>query len=102
MDGSVVDLTVALEKEVEVAQVNEVFNQAAAGPRFKGILYYNTESLVSSDIIGNPYSSIFDSTQTMTVPKGKGKLLKLVSWYDNEWGFSNRVCDLAVKLATML
>ena len=102
MDGSVVDLTVTLEKEVEVAQVNEIFKQAAASPRFKGILYYNTESLVSSDIIGNPYSSIFDSTQTMTVPKGKGRLLKLVSWYDNEWGFSNRVCDLAVKLAAML
>ena len=101
-DGSVVDLTVALEKEVEVAQVNELFKQAAATPKFKGILYYNTECLVSSDIIGNPYSSVFDSTQTMTVPKGKGKLLKLVSWYDNEWGFSNRVCDLALRLAKML
>ncbi len=101
MNGSVVDLTLSLEKEVEVAQVNELFKKAAASPRFRGILYYNTEALVSSDIIGNPHSSIFDSTQTMTLPKGKGKMLKLVSWYDNEWGFSNRVCDLAAKLAKM-
>ena len=101
-DGSVVDLTVALEKEVEVAQVNEAFKKAAATPKFKGILYYNTECLVSSDIIGNAHSSVFDSTQTMTVPKGKGKVLKLVSWYDNEWGFSNRVCDLALRLAKMM
>ena len=102
VDGSLVDLTVSLEKEVEVAQVNEVFKKAAAAPRFKGILYYNEEALVSSDIIGNPYSSIFDSTQTMTVPKGKGKVLKLLSWYDNEWGFSNRVCDLITRVAKMV
>ncbi len=101
MDGSVVDLTVSLEKEVEVEQVNALFKKAAAEPRFKGILYYNEEPLVSSDIINNPYSSVFDATRTMTVPKGKGKMLKLVSWYDNEWGFSNRVCDLAMRLAKM-
>lgn len=100
MDGSVVDLTVSLEKEVDVESVNALFKKAAAEPRFKGILQYNNEPIVSSDIINNPYSSIFDATRTMTVPKGKGKMLKLVSWYDNEWGFSNRVCDLAVRLAS--
>lgn len=101
MDGSVVDLTVALEKEVDVGQVNELFKKAAESAKFKGILQYSDEPLVSSDIINNPYSSIFAATQTMTTPKGKGKLLKLVSWYDNEWGFSQRVCDLAIRLAAM-
>lgn len=101
MNGSVVDLTLNLEKEVEVAAVNELFKKAAASPRFKGILQYSEEQLVSSDIINNPHSSVFAANQTMTVPKGKGRVLKLVSWYDNEWGFSNRVCDLAVRLAKM-
>ncbi|MCK6457900.1 MAG: type I glyceraldehyde-3-phosphate dehydrogenase [Phycisphaerae bacterium] len=101
MDGSVVDLTVALDKEVEVGQVNELFKKAASAGPLKGILQYTEEPLVSSDIINNPHSSIFDATRTMTVPKGRGKVLKLVSWYDNEWGFSMRVCDLALKLAAM-
>jgi glyceraldehyde 3-phosphate dehydrogenase len=101
VDGSVVDLTVSLEKEVDVESVNALFKKAAAEPRFKGILQYCDEPIVSSDIINNPYSSIFDATRTMTTPKGKGRMLKLVSWYDNEWGFSNRVCDLAVRLAAM-
>ncbi len=97
LDGSVVDLTVTLEKEVDVDTVNAAFKKAAASDRFKGILYYNEEPLVSSDVIGNPYSSIFDSTRTMV----KGNMLKLVSWYDNEWGFSNRVCDLMKRLAAI-
>ncbi len=101
MDGSIVDLTVALEKEVEVAVVNDLFKKAASSGPLKGILQYSEEPLVSSDIINNPYSSIFASGQTMTVPKNKGKVLKMLSWYDNEWGFSNRVCDLAVRLAGM-
>lgn len=97
LDGSVVDLTVTLEKEVDVETVNAVFKKAAASPRFKGILYYNEEPLVSTDVIGNAYSSVFDSTRTMV----KGNMLKLVSWYDNEWGFSNRVCDLMKRLAAI-
>jgi glyceraldehyde 3-phosphate dehydrogenase len=101
MDGSVVDLTVTLEKDVEVDAVNALFKKAAAEPRYKGILQYCEDPIVSSDVINNPYSSIFDATRTMTTPKGRGKLLKLVSWYDNEWGFSNRVCDLAIRLAAM-
>jgi len=101
MDGSVVDLTVSLEKEVEAGQVNELFKKAAESARFRGILQYSDEPLVSSDIINNPHSSIFAATQTMTTPKGKGRMLKLVSWYDNEWGFSQRVCDLAIRLAAL-
>ena len=97
LDGSVVDLTVTLEKEVSIEQANAAFRKAADTGRFKGILYYNEESLVSSDIIGNPFSSVFDATRTMAM----GNMLKLVSWYDNEWGFSNRVCDLALRLAGM-
>ncbi|MBN2563238.1 MAG: type I glyceraldehyde-3-phosphate dehydrogenase [Phycisphaerae bacterium] len=97
LDGSVVDLTISLEKEVSAEQANAVFKKAAATTRFRGILYYNEEPLVSSDVIGNPYSSVFDATRTMAM----GKMLKLVSWYDNEWGFSQRVCDLALRLAGM-
>ncbi|MCB9854632.1 MAG: type I glyceraldehyde-3-phosphate dehydrogenase [Phycisphaerales bacterium] len=96
-DGSAVDLTVMLEKDVDVAAVNALFKKTAEGP-MKGILEYNTAPLVSSDIVGNPHSSVFDSTRTMA----SGRMLKLVSWYDNEWGFSNRVGDLAVKLAKMI
>lgn len=96
-DGSVVDLTVSLEKSVDVAAVNAIFKKASEGPRLKGILEYCDEPRVSSDIVRNPHSSIFDSTRTMA----KGNMLKLVSWYDNEWGFSNRVCDLAVRLSAM-
>jgi glyceraldehyde 3-phosphate dehydrogenase len=101
MDGSVVDLTVTLEKDVTAGDVNALFRRAASEPRFKGILEYIDVPLVSSDVIGNPHSSIFDATRTMTVPKEQGRMLKLVSWYDNEWGFSHRVCDLAIRLAAM-
>ena len=97
LDGSVVDLTVTLEKEVTADQANEAFRKAADTGRFKGILAYNDESIVSSDVIGCPYSSVFDPTRTMAM----GKMLKLVSWYDNEWGFSSRVCDLAIRLTNM-
>jgi glyceraldehyde 3-phosphate dehydrogenase len=101
MDGSVVDLTVALEQEVEAGHVNDLFRQAADQPRFRGILQYCDEPIVSSDVINNPHSSIFDAGRTMTVPKARGRVLKLVSWYDNEWGFSMRVADLALRLAAL-
>jgi len=97
-DGSVVDLTVMLEKSVDVEATNAVFKKAAESGPLKGFLEYSTEPRVSSDIIGNAHSSIFDSTRTMS----HGKMLKLVSWYDNEWGFSNRVGDLALRLAAMV
>jgi len=70
----------------------------ADGP-LKGILQYCDEPIVSSDVIGNPHSSIFDSLCTMVNPKPSGNMVKIVSWYDNEWGFSQRVVDLMGKIA---
>jgi glyceraldehyde 3-phosphate dehydrogenase len=92
--GSIVDLTVRLEKGPSVDDVNLAMEKAAAGP-MRGILEYCTDPIVSSDVKGNPHSSIFDSPSTMKVGSG---LYKVFSWYDNEWGYSNRVVDLAQKL----
>jgi len=89
MDGSVVDLVAVLSKEVSAADINAAV-KAAAGGALKGILEYTEDPIVSSDVIGNPASSIFDAKITMTM----GKMCKVVSWYDNEWGFSNRLVDL--------
>ncbi len=87
--GSVVDLVADLEKEATVEEINQAMKAAAEGD-MKGILEYNVDPIVSVDVIGNPHSSIFDSTLTMAI----GKQVKIVSWYDNEWGFSNRLVDL--------
>ncbi|MDO4841083.1 MAG: type I glyceraldehyde-3-phosphate dehydrogenase [Phoenicibacter congonensis] len=92
-DGSMVDLTVELEREVTREEVNEAMKKAAEGD-MKGILEYTEDPIVSIDIVGNSASSIFDSGLTM-VPGDKSNLIKVVSWYDNEWGYSNRVADLA-------
>lgn len=92
-DGSMVDLTVELEKEVTVEEINAAIKTAAEGP-MKGILAYVEDPIVSMDIVGDPHSSLFDSKLTMVLG-GKGNLVKCVSWYDNEWGYSNRVKDLA-------
>lgn len=92
-DGSMVDLTVELEREVTVEEVNEAIKAAAEGP-LKGILAYVEDPIVSADIVGDSHSSLFDSKLTMVLG-GKGNLVKCVSWYDNEWGYSNRVKDLA-------
>ena len=97
-DGSVVDLTAELAQEVTVEQVNQAVKKAAQG-QLKGILEYCTEPIVSSDVIGNPASSVFDSLCTMVIPKPKGNMIKVVSWYDNEWGFSHRTVDLMGKIA---
>lgn len=88
-DGSVTDFVSVLKKEVTKEQVNEAFKKYASGP-LKGILEYSEEELVSSDIIDNPHSCILDSLSTMVI----GNLVKTIGWYDNEWGYSNRVCDL--------
>jgi glyceraldehyde 3-phosphate dehydrogenase len=101
MDGSVVDLTAELKKEVTVDQINDAV-KAAAGGVMKGILEYCDEPIVSSDIIGNNHSSIFDALSTMTVPKASSNMVKVVSWYDNEWGYSCRSVDLMKMLAQML
>ncbi|ANE22668.1 MAG: type I glyceraldehyde-3-phosphate dehydrogenase [Eggerthellaceae bacterium] len=92
-DGSMVDLTVELEKSVTKEEINAAMKAAAEGP-LKGILEYSEDPLVSIDIVHNSHSSIFDAGLTM-VMGGENNLVKCVSWYDNEWGYSNRVKDLA-------
>ncbi|MBT3276053.1 MAG: type I glyceraldehyde-3-phosphate dehydrogenase [Spirochaetales bacterium] len=92
--GSIVDLVVRLEKETSVEEVNAAMKTAAEGP-MKGILQYTEDPIVSNDVIGNTHSSIFDALSTMKIGNG---LFKILSWYDNEWGYSNRVVDLALKL----
>ncbi len=87
--GSVTDLVVYLNKEATPTEINAAMKKAAEG-RMKGILEYNEDEIVSSDIVGNPHSSIFDSKQTIT----HGKLAKILAWYDNEYGFSNRLVEL--------
>ena len=87
---SVVDLTVELKSETTAEAINQAFAAAAAGP-LKGILEYNTEELVSIDFRGNPASSIVDAPLTRVL---QGNMAKVFSWYDNEWGFSSRMCDL--------
>ncbi len=92
-DGSVVDLVAVLNQNVTVDEVNRAVREAADGP-MDGILEYSTDPIVSADIVGNPHSSIFDSPLTMVTG---GNLVKVISWYDNEWGYSSRVVDLLVK-----
>ena len=96
---SLVDLTVELSKATDVAAINAAFKAAAAGP-LQGVLAYNEDQTVSVDYNGNPHSSIFDSTQT-AVAEG-GKLAKVFAWYDNEWGFSNRMVDVGMLVASQL
>ena len=91
--GSMVDLTCELKTEVTAEEINAAMKEAAEG-ELKGILEYCTDPIVSCDIIGNPYSSIFDAGLT-NVLGGKGTFVKCVAWYDNEWGYSCRVVDLA-------
>jgi glyceraldehyde 3-phosphate dehydrogenase len=96
-DGSVTDLTVEVKKEVTPTEVNEVFKSAAGGP-LKGILEYTEDPIVSTDIIDNPHSCILDAKYTMVQPGGKGKLVKVLGWYDNEWGYSCRTADLVARV----
>ena len=91
-DGSMVDLTVELERDVTAEEINAAMKAAAEGP-LKGILEYTEDPIVSIDIVGNDHSSIFDSQLTMVLG-GEGNFVKCISWYDNEWGYSNRVKDL--------
>jgi glyceraldehyde 3-phosphate dehydrogenase len=94
-DGSITDLTAILKKDVTVEEVNAAFSKAAEG-ELKGILEYTEDPIVSADIIGNPHSSIFDALSTMVV---QGNMVKVVSWYDNEFGYSCRVVDLMKKIS---
>ncbi len=95
-DGSIVDLVAELGKEVTVEDINSAMKKAAEG-ELKGIMEYTEDPVVSVDIVGNSHSSIFDSQSTMVM----GNMVKVLSWYDNEWGYSVRVVDLLVKMAKM-
>ncbi len=94
--GSIVDLTVEVGKETTADEVNAAMKKAAEGA-LKGILEYTDDPIVSSDVIGQTMSSLFDSNQTMVM----GNFVKVTSWYDNEWGFSNRMADLAERIAAI-
>lgn len=92
-NGSIIDLVCELKTEASVEAINNALSSAASG-EMKGILGFTTDPIVSADVIGNPHSSIVDGLSTMA----NGKMVKVVSWYDNEWGYSNRVVDLALKI----
>jgi glyceraldehyde 3-phosphate dehydrogenase len=95
-NGSIVDLVCRLNQPVDPQAVNGAVREAADGPMSR-VVEFSEDPLVSSDIIGNPHSSIFDASSTKT----SGEYVKVVSWYDNEWGYSNRVVDLIEKMAAM-
>jgi len=96
--GSVVDLTVSLGKKATVEGINAAMKAAAEGP-LEGILAYTEDPLVSSDIIDDPHSSIFASDFTSVI-EGSANMVKVVSWYDNEWGYSARTADLIAKIGS--
>ncbi len=97
IDGSVTDLVVQLGREATVAEVNEAFRAAAEG-QLKCYLSYTADQIVSSDIVGTPWSCIFDSSLTMA----SGDQVKVIGWYDNEWGYSNRLADLTAYVGSRL
>jgi glyceraldehyde 3-phosphate dehydrogenase (phosphorylating) len=88
-DGSITDFVAILDAEPSVEEINAAFREAAAGP-LAGIIDYNEAPIVSSDIVGNPASCVFDAPLTMA----QGSLVKVLGWYDNEWGYSNRLVDI--------
>ena len=99
-DGSITDFTAAVRGTPSVADVNGAFSEAAAKPPLDRVLEYSEEPLVSSDIVGSPASCVFDAGLTMVMPVGEGlTLVKVNGWYDNEWGYSNRLVDLTVLVA---
>ena len=95
---SLIDFTLVTEKEVTSESINDAMIKAANG-ELKGVLDINQKPLVSKDFNHNPHSSIFDVTQTQVI---KGKFSRVLSWYDNEWGFSNRMCDTAIQIASLI
>jgi len=95
-DGSVTDFTAVLDKDATVDAVNAAFKEAASDKSYKGVLEYTDEPLVSEDIVGNPHSCIFDSQLTLMLGN---RFVKVVGWYDNEWGYSNRCVELMELLA---
>jgi glyceraldehyde 3-phosphate dehydrogenase len=95
-DGSVTDFTAVLEKDATVDKINAAFKEAASDKSYKGVLEFSDEPLVSEDIVGNPHSCIFDSKLTLTIGN---RFVKVVGWYDNEWGYSNRCVEMMEMLA---
>jgi glyceraldehyde 3-phosphate dehydrogenase len=95
-DGSITDFTAVLAKEVTVDEVNEAFKKAASDGPMANIIEYSEDPIVSTDIVGRPASVIFDSDLTLAM----GNLVKVCGWYDNEWGYSNRLVDLVLKVAS--
>ena len=95
-DGSITDLVVELERDVTVDEVNSAFEKAAGEGPLKGILRYTEDAIVSSDIVGDPHSCIIDGASTMAM----GSMVKVMGWYDNEWGYSNRLIDLVEIVAS--
>jgi glyceraldehyde 3-phosphate dehydrogenase len=96
-DGSVTDLVCILEREADAKEITAAFREAAEG-RLSGILKYTEDPLVSSDVVGDPHSCVFDAELTMAI----GNLVKVVGWYDNEWGYSNRLVELTELVASKL
>jgi glyceraldehyde 3-phosphate dehydrogenase len=94
-DGSVTDLVCVLSRDATVEEVNEAYRGAAGEERWAGIMQYTDDAIVSSDIVGNPHSLIFDGLSTMA----NGRMVKVIGWYDNEWGYSCRLVDVTEKVA---
>ena len=94
-DGSVTDLVCVLSREATVEEVNEAFRGAAGEERWAGVMQYTDDAIVSSDIVGNPHSLILDGLSTMA----NGRMVKVIGWYDNEWGYSCRLVDVTEKVA---
>jgi len=97
-DGSVTDLVCVLKREATVEEINDAFRAAASQGSLAGKLAYSEDPIVSSDIVGTPFSCTFDSLSTMTI----GNLVKVIGWYDNEWGYSNRLVELVQLVASQL
>jgi glyceraldehyde 3-phosphate dehydrogenase len=95
-DGSITDFVAVLAKPASVAEINAAYQEAASSGPLKGIVEYSDAPLVSTDIVGNPHSCIFDSQLTMS----QGNLVKVFGWYDNEWGYSNRLVDTALLIGS--
>jgi glyceraldehyde 3-phosphate dehydrogenase len=88
--GSITDLSANLAKPATIDEVNDAFAKAAVDPSYRNVLEYSEEQLVSADIVGNPASCIFSAVDTMA----NARMVKVLGWYDNEWGYSNRLIDL--------
>jgi len=97
-DGSIVDFVAEVGRDVDVGFVNNAFREAANGS-MRGILEYSADPLVSADVIGNPHSAVFDSLSTMVL---EDHLVKIFAWYDNEWGYSNRLVDMVQTMSREL